>query len=374
LTISLAQAALTTTSVAWSTVDGTAKAGLDYVAASGTLRFASGATTAQVVVTVLGNNMWQASHAFQVAFSNAWNLTRGSPATVTILDDDPVPSLSIADASITEGNSGTKLVTLTVTLSNPTSAQVTVSYATAAGTATATSDFQSKSGTLTFAPGTTTQTITVTIVGDTLVEPNETFKVNLSSPVNATLAKSSGTVTILNDDGAPLMAASAPTTATTQMLTQSQLDAAVAQAKADWLAAEPTANLSGVTFSIGDLDGTMLGVTNPWRQITIDANAAGWGWSEMNLVTVVEHELGHVLGLEHDAGGVMAPTLAPDVTLHPTGTLITVGSAPSVAASPAVLSIGLGGIAGIHALVLTQISLSAPRLITSHRATRKLRH
>ena len=66
--------------------------------------------------------------------------------------------------------------------------------------ASSSSDYVAKSGTVTFAAGTTTATITVTINGDTTVEPNETFLVNLSAPSNATLARTSATVTILNDD------------------------------------------------------------------------------------------------------------------------------------------------------------------------------
>jgi hypothetical protein len=80
---------------------------------------------------------------------------------------------------------------------------VTVSFATADGTATAGSDYVATSGTLTFNPGVTTQTITVNVVGDTTVEPNETFLVNLSAPSNATIATGQGTGTIVNDDGAP---------------------------------------------------------------------------------------------------------------------------------------------------------------------------
>ncbi len=80
---------------------------------------------------------------------------------------------------------------------------MTVAYATANGTATAGSDYVAKSGTLTFAAGTTQQTIDVTVNGDTVVEPNETFVVNLSSPSGATIADSQGQGTISNDDTAP---------------------------------------------------------------------------------------------------------------------------------------------------------------------------
>jgi len=77
---------------------------------------------------------------------------------------------------------------------------VTVNYATADGTATAGSDYTAKSGSVTFTAGATSRTITVSILGDRTPEPNETFFVNLSSPVNTTIANGQGVGTILNDD------------------------------------------------------------------------------------------------------------------------------------------------------------------------------
>src|SRR6185312_8976907 len=77
---------------------------------------------------------------------------------------------------------------------------VTVQYATANDTASSASDYQSASGTLTFNPGETTKPVTVTVNGDTQVEANETFFVNLSNAVNATLSDGQGVGTITNDD------------------------------------------------------------------------------------------------------------------------------------------------------------------------------
>jgi hypothetical protein len=116
----------------------------------------------------------------------------------------PTPSLSIGDVSVTEGNSGTSTATFTVSVSPASSQTVTVDYATANGTATAASDYVATSGTLTFPPGTTSSSIAVTINGDTTVEPNETFFVNLSNPTNATLVDAQGAGTIVNDDAAAL--------------------------------------------------------------------------------------------------------------------------------------------------------------------------
>lgn len=115
----------------------------------------------------------------------------------------PTPSISINDASVTEGNSGTQTATYTVTLSAASASVVTVNYATANGTATAGSDYVAGSGTLTFAPGETSKTIAVTVNGDTTFESNETYFVNLSNPSGATLSDSQGTGTIVNDDANP---------------------------------------------------------------------------------------------------------------------------------------------------------------------------
>src|SRR5262249_25651115 len=80
---------------------------------------------------------------------------------------------------------------------------VAVSYATADGTATAAdNDYlpAPPNQFLLFAPGETSKTVTVLVNGDTKVEPNETFTVNLSSPANASILKPQGTGTITNDD------------------------------------------------------------------------------------------------------------------------------------------------------------------------------
>lgn len=114
------------------------------------------------------------------------------------------PAISIGNVSQAEGNSGTTPFHFQVTLSAPSAQTVTVNYATADGTATAPSDYASASGVVTFTPGQTSQQVTVNVVGDTNVEPNETFTVNLSSPsANATVATPTGTGTIQNDDVVP---------------------------------------------------------------------------------------------------------------------------------------------------------------------------
>jgi hypothetical protein len=115
----------------------------------------------------------------------------------------PPLTLSIDDASTVEGNSGTKDLPFTVRLSAASASPVTVAYATADRTANAGSDYLGTSGALTFEPGATSKTLTVKIVGDTTVEPDETFAVNLSAPLGAILGRAQATGTIVNDDAPP---------------------------------------------------------------------------------------------------------------------------------------------------------------------------
>jgi hypothetical protein len=140
------------------------------------------------------------THAITAQYSGDANF---SASTGTLLNGQKVksqPSLVIDDVSITEGDSGTKSAVFTVNLSAASNLTVTVNYATANGTATAGSDYQATSGTVTFNPGQITNTLSVTINGDQTFEPDETFFVNLSGATNATISKSQGRGTILNDD------------------------------------------------------------------------------------------------------------------------------------------------------------------------------
>ena len=121
-------------------------------------------------------------------------------ATITLADDEGPATLSINSPRVTEGSSGSKDLTFTVTLSPVSTQQVTVDYADAGtGTATSGTDYVAISGgTLTFPAGTARQEITVTVRGDTTVEPDETVVVSLSNPANAPIG--TGTGTIANDD------------------------------------------------------------------------------------------------------------------------------------------------------------------------------
>jgi probable HAF family extracellular repeat protein len=110
------------------------------------------------------------------------------------------PLINVGDVSVTEGHSGTRTATFTLTLSVASTQEVTVAYATANGTASAGSDYQSSTGTISFAPGQTSAPVTVLVNGDRQGENNETFLLNLSQPAGAVIADGQGLGTILDDE------------------------------------------------------------------------------------------------------------------------------------------------------------------------------
>ena len=119
-------------------------------------------------------------------------------ATVTVLA--PVPSISISDAAVVEGDLGTANADFVVTLSSASTDTVTVDYATADQTALSPADYVAASDTLMFLPGEVMKVVTVLVNGETVIEPDETLLVNLTAPTNATLFDAQGVGTITDDD------------------------------------------------------------------------------------------------------------------------------------------------------------------------------
>jgi hypothetical protein len=111
------------------------------------------------------------------------------------------PFFTISNPTIAENNSGTNNLVFKVTLSTTSTQTINVNYATANNTATAGSDYIAKTGTLTFTPGQISQDIIISVNGDTAIEPDETFLINLSNPSNALITDNQGLGTITNDDG-----------------------------------------------------------------------------------------------------------------------------------------------------------------------------
>lgn len=131
----------------------------------------------------------------------------GSPGT-TVTPPRNDTTITIADASIAEGNAGSTTLNLVVSRSDTLGA-FTVNFATSNGTATAGTDYTAASGTLTFtAGGSATQNVSVSLTGDTTIESNETLIVTLSNVVNtagtAAITDATGMGTLTNDDTVPV--------------------------------------------------------------------------------------------------------------------------------------------------------------------------
>jgi chitinase len=191
-------------SVTYATANGTALAGSDYTAVAPTvLTFAAGETAKTVTVPVTGDLVDEPDETFLLKLSSPTGATvSDDTGTATIVDDDAPAYVSLNDISVTEGNSGTTAATFTVTRSGNTAVPSSVTYATANGTATAGSDYTALAPTvLSFAAGETSKAVTVSVSGDTLAEPDETFVLKLSAPVGATISDDTGTAIVKNDDG-----------------------------------------------------------------------------------------------------------------------------------------------------------------------------
>jgi Calx-beta domain/Carboxypeptidase regulatory-like domain len=193
-------------SVSYATADLTANAGSDYSSRTGNLDFAAGETTKTFPVSIMNDTRDEADETINLMlmFPTGSGARLVSPATavLTIVDDDPAPTVSVNNAFVTEGNAGTTSLNFTASLSAASGFPVSVNYATADGTAVSGSDYAAASGTLTFAPGETNKTVSILVNGDLTPEADETFTLALTNPSNASLGVGTGTATILSDDNA----------------------------------------------------------------------------------------------------------------------------------------------------------------------------
>lgn len=205
-TVSLSNPTDQTVMVNYATENGTATAGEDYTAQSGTLTFAPGDPLTQTIsVNVTGDTKRENNETFSVRLSGETGASIATAtATATIDNDDPRPQISIQDVSANEGNSGNTPLVFVVTLSNPSDETVSVTYSTKNGTAIAGEDYQAVTAqTITFAPGEVRKEIPINVIGDANREANETFTLELESATNADITTATATGTIQNDDTIP---------------------------------------------------------------------------------------------------------------------------------------------------------------------------
>ncbi len=194
--------------VDYATADGTARAGLDYVATSGTVSFAPGELIKSFAVQLINDTTDEDTQAFNVTLTNPTGgvaLGGNSTTSVNIFDDDRMPSVEPgATIFVTEGDTGTTQAVLTVKLSRASDKGYTVNYTTADGFATAPADYVPASGQLTFASGETTKTVSIAVKGDTVPERQENFWLRLNWPTDDGRGMNTSlSALIVDDDGAP---------------------------------------------------------------------------------------------------------------------------------------------------------------------------
>lgn len=201
LTVTLAQPSVLPVDVSFATVNGTATAGSDYVATSGTLTFQPGETSKDISVTVNGDVAGEGTETLFVDISTALQASiSDGRGQITIEADDVM--ISIDDVSQNEGNASTTY-SFTVSLGIPSTGTTQVDYSVASGTAIVGTDLPAATGTITFNPGVTSQQLDITVTGDGTGEDDEFFFVQLSNPVNGLILDRQGVGDVIDDDGGP---------------------------------------------------------------------------------------------------------------------------------------------------------------------------
>lgn len=201
-TVSLSEPPTSNVSMSYATQNGSAKAGSDYTAKSGSLTIASGLTSGTITINLIDDNIDEFSESFTVNLSNPsanGNIQDGQ-GRATISDNDGPPSLSIDNASADEDDGS---IFFNVRLSSASGKDIEVDYETSDGSAKDGSDYTAKSGTLSISAGASSGTISIALLDDALDESNENFTVELSNPSNASLSDATATGTIRDNDSQP---------------------------------------------------------------------------------------------------------------------------------------------------------------------------
>lgn len=210
LTLTLSRMSADPVTVPWSATTGTtATPGEDFEVMRGTAQFPPNSLTAQVEVPVIGDDTDESDEQFTVELGTPVGATVGvGTGTVTIIDDDEdggggEPVVSIGGTTVVEGNDVTTPATFVLTLSDESDQPVTVTWQTRDGSATAPADYGQRGGEVVFTPGRTSQSVDIAVVGDRAVEDDETFTVELTGAVGASIGANPGTGAITDDDDSP---------------------------------------------------------------------------------------------------------------------------------------------------------------------------
>ncbi|TAK95297.1 MAG: DUF11 domain-containing protein, partial [Verrucomicrobia bacterium] len=203
-TVSLSDPSGDTVTVEYFTVPVSATSGVDYLSVTGLVTLLPGETSAPVDVQIIGDALNEPDETLYVYLRNATNaLILDDRGDGTIVNDDPLPSLSISNVSLPEGDTGTTNAVFAVTLSALSGQTVSADFFTTGITATSGQDFVGASSTITFSPGNTNTSISIPVIGDLLNEDDETFSVTLTNVANATLVTNRALATIIDDDPLP---------------------------------------------------------------------------------------------------------------------------------------------------------------------------
>ena len=198
--VTLSAPSAQTASITYATADGTATAGNDYLATSGTLTFTPGQTTQSVSVTVNPQPQYALTRTFSVQLSNPVGISSaGAPAAGTITNPNAAPEVAITGTTVIASSSAPTTAAFTVTLNAPSSQPVTLTYSTIDGTAFQNFDYVGVGGnTLTFAPGQTALTVPLTVNAAPADAARRFFSVRLANPAGALLQTSLATITIIH--------------------------------------------------------------------------------------------------------------------------------------------------------------------------------
>jgi hypothetical protein len=182
----------------------TAQVGQDYEPINQTVTFSPGETQQIISISVNDDTFDENNETFLLHLSNPENARLGTitETVVTLIDNDPLPSVQFFDDTVSLGESQ-GYTAITVTLSTISEKIININYSTITGTAS-TNDFIRVSGIITYSPGTTSQTIYISPVNDSIDEDNENFTLNLSNPINSSLSTPATiSVKICDDDNPP---------------------------------------------------------------------------------------------------------------------------------------------------------------------------